>query len=254
MNTTTNIVSEPTSPTKLIQIAIEKGVDIAQLEKLMDLQDRWEKKEAKKSFLEAISSFQSSVPYLKKNKIAKIVSKNGAGTFSYKYADIGSIAEQLKKPLRENGLSYRWEFSETNGIMRVTCFISHRDGHTEQTSMEAGKDDSGAKNNIQQKGSTQTYLQRYTLIGALGLSTAEGDNDGNNGTDLNIDKKETTEKEVMEQWETLLGQVKNKIELQRLYFKNKNVVDNNDKIKVMFKAREKELTALEHITYKVDMP
>jgi len=40
MNTTTNIVSEPTSPTKLIQIAIEKGVDIAQLEKLMDLQDR----------------------------------------------------------------------------------------------------------------------------------------------------------------------------------------------------------------------
>ena len=138
--------------------------------------------------------------------------------------------------------------------MRVTCFISHRDGHTEQTSMEAGKDDSGAKNNIQQKGSTQTYLQRYTLIGALGLSTAEGDNDGNNGTDLNIDKKETTEKEVMEQWETLLGQVKNKIELQRLYFKNKNVVDNNDKIKVMFKAREKELTALEHITYKVDMP
>lgn len=47
---------------------------------------------------------------------------------------------------------------------------------------------------------------------------------------------------------------KNKIELQRLYFKNKNVVDNNDKIKVMFKAREKELTALEHITYKVDMP
>jgi len=254
MNTTTNIVSEPTSPTKLIQIAIEKGVDIAQLEKLMDLQDRWEKKEAKKAFLEALSSFQSSVPYLKKNKIAKIVSKNGAGTFSYKYADIGSIAEQLKKPLRENGLSYRWEFSETNGIMRVTCFISHRDGHTEQTSMEAGKDDSGAKNNIQQKGSTQTYLQRYTLIGALGLSTAEGDNDGNNGTDLNIDKKETTEKEVMEQWETLLGQVKNKIELQRLYFKNKNVVDNNDKIKVMFKAREKELTALEHITYKVDMP
>ena len=44
--------------------------------------------------------------------------------------------------------------------------------------MTADKDTSGNKNSIQSIGSTRTYLQRYTLIGALGLSTAEDDTDG----------------------------------------------------------------------------
>jgi hypothetical protein len=44
--------------------------------------------------------------------------------------------------------------------------------------MSAGADSTGNKNNIQSIGSTRTYLQRYTLVGALGLSTADEDNDG----------------------------------------------------------------------------
>ena len=38
-------------------------------------------------------------------------------------------------------------------------------------------DTSGKKNEIQSRGSTITYLQRYTLIGALGLTTADEDID-----------------------------------------------------------------------------
>lgn len=58
------------------------------------------------------------------------------------------------------------------------CIISHVDGHDESTTMSAEADTSGNKNAIQSRGSSVTYLQRYTLIGALGISTADEDVDG----------------------------------------------------------------------------
>ena len=57
----------------------------------------------------------------------------------------------------------------------MTCILSHRDGHSEETTLSAGRDDSGNKNSIQAVGSTVTFLQRYTLKAALGLAAAEDD-------------------------------------------------------------------------------
>lgn len=225
------------TPVTLLQQAIDKGVDMAQLEKLMELQERWEKKEARKSFFDALSRFQASVPVIKKNKTAKIQSQKGF--FSYKYGDLSAITKTIQKTLTEHGLSYRWEFKEQAGSLEVTCLVSHADGHTEMTTMKAGKDSSGAKNDIQQQGSTQTYLQRYTLIGALGLSTADEDNDSNS-SDAGRNN-ELTEEEILQQWTDLVRDVKSRIELTGLYLKNKKAVDANDKIKAIFKARENQL-------------
>jgi len=230
------------TPTTLLEKAIEKGVDMAQLKELMDLQERWEKKEAKKAFLDALSNFQSMVPELKKGKTAKINSQKGS--FSYKYADLGSITKAINPFLRECGLSYTWDFKEKGDKLEVTCHVSHRDGHEQTTSMEAGKDMSGAKNDIQQKGSTQTYLQRYTLIGALGLSTADEDIDGKGSSTTQQEQKqqpEQTEDEALEQWAELLKATPRQIELTALYMKNKKAVDGWDKLKAMFKDRQEEL-------------
>lgn len=234
------IKKESPTPAAILQMAVEKGVDINQLKELMDLQERWEKKEAKKAFLDALSRFQSIVPVLKKNKTATINSQRGS--FNYKYADLGSITSAIKKTLLDCGLSYRWEFSEQGEKMRVTCFVSHKDGHTESTSMEAGKDDSGAKNMIQQKGSTHTYLQRYTLIGALGLSTADEDNDGRSSiSQKKKDEKELSEDEILDQWQQSVNTVNNKTALHALYMKNKKTVDASEKIQAIFKRRQEEL-------------
>jgi hypothetical protein len=242
------IVQEQPTPAHLMQIAIEKGVDIQQLEKLMDLQDRWEKKEARKAFLDALSRFQTIVPQLRKGKTAKIQSQKGF--FSYKYADLGSITSSIKNALNECGLSYRWEFNETGEKMKVTCLISHRDGHSETTSMEAGRDSSGAKNDIQQKGSTHTYLQRYTLIGALGLSTADEDNDAKGAP-----QKEQTEEEYLDQWNQAVSQAKTRIELNTLYLKNKKTIEVDVNIQKMFKDRESVLKAQSNGSpAKVEMP
>ena len=72
-------------------------------------------------------------------------------------------------------LSYRWEFQDIEDKIKCTCIVTHSMGHSENTTMTAGKDTTGNKNDIQSIGSTRTYLQRYTLIGALGLSTADQD-------------------------------------------------------------------------------
>jgi hypothetical protein len=243
-------------PVTLIQQALDKGVDMVQLQALMDLQERWEKKEARKAFFEALSLFQKKCPELKKNKRANITSKNGGPSFSYTYADLGSIAAQIKDALNECGLAYRWEFQESNNKIKCTCFVSHSDGHTETTSMEAGKDNSGSKNEIQQQGSTQTYLQRYTLIGALGLSTADQDNDGKQATPKNNYKNQQQpqpqqqtgandeEEELIAQWQVAVDECRTKIELTTLYMKNKKAVDANDRVKVIFKRREEFLKGI----------
>ncbi len=155
------------SPMRLVEMAIQSNADIDKLEKLMDLQDRWEKGNAKKSFLAAMSEFQRICPDIMKMKKAHNSS----------YAPLGDIVSQIREPLSSCGLSYRFEQDHASGI-KVKCIVSHVDGHNESTEMTAPADSSGSKNGIQAIASTVTYLSRYTLTAALGIVTADADMDG----------------------------------------------------------------------------
>lgn len=155
------------SPMTLIETAVSKGADVTQLEKLMALHERWESSQAKKSFLTALSVFQSRCPEIQKNK-------KGHNSF---YAPLSDIVAQTRTILAECGLSYRFE-QEHGDKIKVTCIVSHVDGHSEQTSMESDPDTSGSKNSIQAIGSAVQYLMRYTFISALGITTADSDMDG----------------------------------------------------------------------------
>ncbi len=163
------------TPTNLIEQAIEKGLGVAELEKLVALQERWEERQARKAFFDSFTNFQCECPDLRKTKS---VSFKDDGKIQYKYAPLADITRQIGQLLKTHGLSYRWEISDTEKEIRVSCLITHIDGHTETTTMMANPDTSGAKNQIQARGSAIEYLKRYTLIGALGLSTADTDVDG----------------------------------------------------------------------------
>jgi len=136
------------------------------------LQERYNANQARKAFFEAFSKFQSQCPEIRKSKEVAF------DKTKYTFATLADITRQINKPLENNGLNYRFEFSEQGDNIVVTCLISHVNGHTERTTMSAKADQSGAKNQIQSRGSTVTYLQRYTLIGALGITTADQDVDG----------------------------------------------------------------------------
>lgn len=178
METTEIIKTEINTPSNLLAQAIDKGLGIEQLSKLMDLQERWEANQARKNFFEAFTMFQSNCPDLRKTKVVAF------NQTSYKFTPLSEITRQIAPALEKAKLSFRWEIQDTKEELKVTFLVSHIDGHTERTTMTANPDTSGNKNAIQARGSAITYLQRYTLIGGLGLSTADADVDGKQPEDI----------------------------------------------------------------------
>ncbi len=94
-------------------------------------------------------------------------------------AAIASIVDPI---LHRHGLYYRHRTGQTEaGRVTVTCVLSHRAGHSEETTLVGAEDNSGNKNGLQAIASTVQYLMRYTLRAALGLSITEEDDDGQAG-------------------------------------------------------------------------
>ena len=164
----TEVASVTASPADLIRIAVEQNMDVEKLSKLMDLQERWEANDARKQYFDAFSSFQSMVPAIKKSKEGH----------NYQYAPLGDIAQQIRPVLEQCQLSYRFDIQDSGDLISVTCVVSHRAGHQEKAVMSGAPDKSGSKNEIQARGSVVSYLQRYSLIAALGLTTCDADMDG----------------------------------------------------------------------------
>ena len=168
---------QATTPADLLQIAVSNGADIDKLEKLMELQMRWDANEAKKAYTRAMSQFRAGCPEIFRNKTVSFPGKGGQT--SYTHADLAGAIGQIKSVLTECGLSHSWRTENLQGgFIQVTCILTHVDGHSEQTSMVCQPDNTGSKNAIQAMGSAVTYLQRYTLFAILGLASADDDDTG----------------------------------------------------------------------------
>jgi hypothetical protein len=166
----------PLTPMDMLDRALANGASVEVMERLMGLQERWEKNQARKDFDEAMAAAKSEIPVIFKNREVDFTSAKGRT--NYRHEDLAGIARTVDPILAKQGLSYRFRTSSLpNEPVTVTCIVSHRSGHSEENSLAAGRDDSGNKNSIQAVGSTITYLQRYTLKAALGLS-ASTDDDG----------------------------------------------------------------------------
>jgi hypothetical protein len=165
------------TPMGMIQMAVQQGADIDKLRQLLDLQERWEKTEARKAFVAALSAFKANPPLIYKNKQVSFSTQKGKT--EYRHATLGEVSDAIGQSLAGHGLSHRWNVEQmTGGMIRVTCILMHQLGHSESVSLEAGRDESGSKNNIQAVGSTVTYLQRYTLLAATGCAVSDSDDDG----------------------------------------------------------------------------
>jgi hypothetical protein len=163
---------------RLIEIAVEKGADITQLEKLMDLQERYEANQAKKDFNEAMSKFQSLLPTIEKSGVVDYTTNKGR-TY-YDYAKLEDIAKAIRPALKETGLSYRFSQSQNQGWITVTCIVTHASGHSETSELTSQPDISGGKNPLKAIASAISYLRRYTLTGSLGIVVGGEDDDGGN--------------------------------------------------------------------------
>lgn len=167
------------TPMEMIARALDSGAGVEVIERLMSLQERWDATQARKAFDGAIAAAKAEMPIVTKNR--EVDFSTAKGRTNYKFEDLGGILQLVEPVLSRHGLLVRFSVSsELNQPVSVTCVLAHRDGHREQTTLQAGRDESGNKNAIQAIGSTVTYLQRYTLKAALGLAVSN-DDDGRGG-------------------------------------------------------------------------
>jgi len=180
-----DIAQAPSSDSSAVMRMIDKAMstpefDVDKLMKLMDMKERFDAAEAKKAYVAAMAEFKRNPPEIFKTKQVGYTNKDGTFT-GYKHATLGDVTTAIIKGLADNGFSHRWDTEQRdNAQIYVTCVLTHKLGHSESTTLNSSRDDSGKKNNIQQMASAINYLQRYTLLAATGLATqdAQDDDDG----------------------------------------------------------------------------
>ncbi|WP_217589805.1 ERF family protein [Burkholderia sp. GbtcB21] len=181
------VVEQPTktaitamaTPAELLRYAMDSGADLDRLERLMDMQTKWEANEARKAYALDMAEFKKNAPTIIKDKTVNFETSKGWTT--YDHATIGNVVEKVVASLAEHGFSHSWIPSRgEGGMISVTCEITHKLGYSKSITLEAGLDQSGGKNNIQAQASTITYLERYTLLAATGLAVKDKsyDDDG----------------------------------------------------------------------------
>ena len=161
------------SPLQIIQTAVAQGMGPGEIEQLVALQERMERTAAHKAFVAAMAAFKSNPPRILKDSMVSF------GTTKYSHADLSTASDIIGAALLEHGLTHTWKTDPLdNGMTRVTCTITHIDGHSESSSMQSAPDAGGGKNAVQAQGSAVTYLMRYTLMAAVGIVAQGIDNDG----------------------------------------------------------------------------
>lgn len=161
--------------------AANPNVDIEKMERLFEMRERFEQAASKKAYQAAFAQMQPDLPVIDRNGRI-VIEKNGSVIQSTAFADIADINEAVMPILGKHGfgLSHR-SGQSADGKLTVTGILSHKDGHSEETTMTLQHDSTGSKNSVQAIGSSMTYGRRYTTLMLLNITSRarqDRDDDG----------------------------------------------------------------------------
>lgn len=169
--------SAPTEITNMLTLAIEKGVSVETMEKLVTLHERVSDRMAAQEFAAAMSDFQRDCPPISRTSTANIVSQAGA-KFSYKYAELDEIAKTITPLLSAAGLSFSWDSTVDKGVLTCVCTLRHVNGHKITASFIVPTDSKAGMSEAQKVAAALTFARRQSLVQVLGLTCADPDVDG----------------------------------------------------------------------------
>lgn len=183
------VVMQPSGPMRLLEIAVNRGANVDELEKLMLLAERHDRNVAEKAFNAAKSAF-SAEPIT----IVKDMENKQYGSM---YTSIGTLVNTVRPFLGKHGLAADWDFDQTDGI-KVTCILKHALGHSERVTIKVPPDTSGAKNPLQQIKSSITYARSATFEAVCGLASSADSNmdDDGNGSGVTQEDRQELRKEA----------------------------------------------------------
>lgn len=181
------------TPMAMLAQAIERGMAPETIDKMMGLAERWEANQARKAFSEAFAAFKSEAISIVRNRRVTDGPLKGKS-----YAELVSFIDAATPALSKHGLSASWDITrDEKDWIEVTCTIEHALGGSKSVAFGGPPDVGGAKNVLQARVSTVTYLERVTFKAATGLAEQGDDNDGKgggNGNAITDDQAETIKK------------------------------------------------------------
>lgn len=146
--------------------AADQSVDIDKMERLLQMHERMQDKQAAAEFAADLAEMQDKLPS---------IGERGNAAGRYTYALWEDINAAIKPILRTHGFSLTFRTDFADGIT-VTGVLLHKSGHREETSIKLPADSSGNKNAVQAVASSVSYGKRYTA-GALLNLTSHGEDD-----------------------------------------------------------------------------
>lgn len=158
----------------ITRAASNPDVDVDKMQQLMDMQFRLMDRQAEEAFNRALSECQSEIPVVVKGS-------DNQQTRS-KYANLEAVNRAVVPVYTRHGfsLSFGTEPSSQEGHIRITCDVSHRDGHSRRYDYDLPYDLTGIKGQqnktaIHASGSTTSYGRRYLTNLIFNVSTTDDD-------------------------------------------------------------------------------
>jgi len=163
------------TPMQMAYALIQQGADLGSVKEMLAMSKELAADQAKRAYTEAFAAFKSeAITVIRGKKVTDGPLKGKS------YAELYSFVDAVTPALSKHGLSASWALTrDDKDWIEVTCTIEHVLGHAKTVSMGGPPDTGGAKNPIQARASTVTYLERHTLKAACGIAEQGDDKDGN---------------------------------------------------------------------------
>ncbi len=165
----------------IARAARDPNVDIDKMERLLEMQERIQARQAKVDFTTAKIAMRDELPTIDmrgrivirdKNDPNKVIQETPFARFEDIHAAVMPVLARHDFDLSfRNGLS-------PDGKVRVTTILAHIGGHSEETEFDVPHDSSGSKNAVQAVGSSTSYGKRYGTLSILNIRVSGEDDDG----------------------------------------------------------------------------
>lgn len=162
--------------------ASDPNIDVAKVEKLLDMYERISVKNAEVQFNTAMKAAQEEMPKILRNKENQQTNS--------RYADLERLNEDAVPVYTKHGFSLSFGTADCPLAqhVRITCLVSHIAGHSRPYQVDVPMDMVGIKGNANKTathgfGSTISYGRRYLTLLVFNITLTNEDNDGNHGTE-----------------------------------------------------------------------
>lgn len=215
--------------------AADPHCDIEKMERLMQMHERFQARQAEQQYAEALALMQQELPS---------IAERGDAAKRYTYALWEDINEKLKPVLAKHGFALTFRIPRNEKGVEVEGVLSHRAGHSERTSILLPADVSGNKNAVQAVASSVSYGKRYTA-GALLNFTTHGEDDDAFAAVQHDPLKDQVVIDIMER----IGEAKDKAELAEIWkaavavLKSSGDMAGYEKVKAAATEKGKQLEA-----------